>query len=144
METHRPNDERADADGITDGRSAGRRSIEIESFSHANPIPAATRIGPLVTSSIIVARDPGSTNVPDAIADQFANLFHHVGEILTAAGADWPHVASMTFFVPSLDDRAALNEPWLEHFPDPESRPSRHTQLAKGSTATCTFTAYVT
>ena len=25
-----------------------RRSIEIESFVHSNPIPAATRIGPLV------------------------------------------------------------------------------------------------
>lgn len=121
-----------------------RRSIDIDSFAHANPIPAATRIGPLVTSSIVVARDPFGDTVPHAIDEQLANLFHHVGAMLAAAGAEWRHVASMTFYVPSLDDRAALNEPWLEHFPDEASRPSRHTQLASGSTAQCTFIAYVT
>ncbi len=121
-----------------------RRSIEVASLSHANPIPAATRIGPLVTSSIIVARDAGTTTVPDDIESQLANLFLHVGEILHAAGADWHHVAKMTFFLPSLEDRAALNDPWLAHFPDPESRPSRHTQLVDGPTAKCDFVAYVT
>ncbi len=37
-----------------------RRSIEIESFSHQNPIPAATRIGPLLVSSIIPPFDAGT------------------------------------------------------------------------------------
>lgn len=145
METHAPDEERPAGDGIIgEEQAVARRSIEIDSFRHANPIPAATRIGPLLTSSIVVARDPGSTTVPDSIDEQVANLFHHVGEILTAAGGDWEHVASMTFFVPSLDDRVALNGPWVEHFPDPGSRPSRHTQLADGATAKCTFTAYIT
>ena len=36
-----------------------RRSIEIEGFRHVNPIPAASRVGPLLVSSIIAARDPG-------------------------------------------------------------------------------------
>ncbi len=121
-----------------------RRSIEIDSFAHDNPIPSATRVGPLVTSSIIVARDPHGDSVPESIHEQLANLFHHVGEMLAAGDAGWHHVASMTFYVPSLDDRVALNEPWLEHFPDESSRPSRHTQLAPGSTAQCTFIAYVT
>ncbi len=121
-----------------------RHSIEIDSFVHANPIPSATRIGPLVTSSIIVARDPGATTVPDDIESQLANLFHHVGDMLQAAGAEWQHVAKMTFFLPSLDDRAALNEPWLAHFPDPTSRPSRHTQLSGGTTAQCDFIAFIT
>jgi enamine deaminase RidA (YjgF/YER057c/UK114 family) len=120
-----------------------RRSIEIESFTHSNPIPSATRVGPLVMSSIIVARDPGGTDVPADIGSQLANLFHHVGAMLRAADAEWRHVVKMSFYLPSLDDRAALNEPWLAHFPDPDSRPSRHTQVVSGTTAQCDFVAYV-
>ncbi len=110
-----------------------RRSFDIESMQHSNPIPAVTRLGPLVVSSVIASRDPGSTRVPDTIEGQLANLFHHVGEMLTAAGAGWEHVAKMTFYLPSLDLRAELNEPWVAHFPDPASRPARHTQI--GATA---------
>ena len=49
-----------------------RRSIDIESFSHTNPIPSASRIGPLVVSSVVVSRDPGTTRVPDDIDAQIA------------------------------------------------------------------------
>ena len=44
-----------------------RRSIEIEGFEHANPIPSATRIGPMVSSSITPPFDPGGRNVPETI-----------------------------------------------------------------------------
>jgi 2-iminobutanoate/2-iminopropanoate deaminase len=101
-----------------------------------------SRIGPLITSSIIVARNPGGDGVPDDIASQLDNLFHHVGEMLRAAGADWRHVAKMNFWVPSLDDRAAINVPWVQHFPDPAARPSRHTQVG-GKVAQCDFLAYI-
>ena len=110
---------------------------------HSNPIPAVTRLGPLVTSSIIASRDPGASTVPDDIRAQLDNLFHHVGEMLTAAGAEWCHVAKMTFYLPSLDLRTELNDPWLAHFPDPQSRPARHTQLSSGKYAQCDFLAYV-
>ena len=70
------------------------------------------------------------------------NLFHHVGEMLHAAGADWQHVVKMNFYLPSLDLRKELNEPWVAHFPDPASRPARHTQVG-GPTAQCDFIAYV-
>ena len=120
-----------------------RQSFEIESLTHANPIPAVTRVGPLVVSSIIVPRDPGATTVPETIEGQLANLFHHVGECLAAARADWCHVAKMTFYLPDLDLRAELNVPWVEHFPDPDSRPARHTQKSPGKVAQCDFVAYV-
>src|SRR6478752_7376431 len=73
-----------------------RTSIETESFRHANPIPAASRIGPLLVSSIIGPRDPGGDRMPDDVEGQLSNLFHHVGAMLEAAGADWRHVAKMT------------------------------------------------
>ena len=120
-----------------------RHSFDVESMTHSNPIPAVSRVGPLVMSSIIVGRDPGAASVPDSIEAQLANLFVHVGEMLHAAGADWEHVVKMNFYLPSLDLRKELNEPWVAHFPDPSSRPARHTQLSTGTTAQCDFVAYV-
>lgn len=120
-----------------------RQSWESASMPHANPIPAVTRIGPLVMSSIIVGRNPGSSEVPEDIRDQLANLFTHVGDMLASAGAEWRHVAKMTFYLPSLDLRAELNDPWVAHFPDPDSRPARHTQVSTARAAQCDFVAYV-
>jgi enamine deaminase RidA (YjgF/YER057c/UK114 family) len=120
-----------------------RRSIDIDTFRHSNPIPSATRIGPLVVSSIIVARDPDADSIPESVDAQIANLFLHVGEMLRAAGAEWRHVAKMTFYVPEISYRPLLNAPWLAHFPDAESRPSRHTQVGGGDSVQCDFIAYV-
>jgi enamine deaminase RidA (YjgF/YER057c/UK114 family) len=120
-----------------------RKAIEIEGFRHANPIPAACRVGPLLVSSVVVGRDPVTNEMPGDVADQLANLFDHVGAILAEAGADWRHVARMSFYVPDLSLREAINGPWLEHFPDPTSRPARHTQAADGPHVSCEFIAYV-
>jgi enamine deaminase RidA (YjgF/YER057c/UK114 family) len=122
--------------------SAERRSIDIESFQHSNPIPSASRIGPMIASSVITPRLPNSTEVPDDIGTQVENLFHHIGEMLAAADAGWEHVIKLEFSVPSLDDRAIINGPYLERVPDPASRPARHTSVGT-PTAQCTFWAYV-
>ena len=125
-----------------------RTSIEIESFAHQNPIPAATRIGPLIESSIIPPYDDGARTVPATIEAQIDNLFLHMGNMLTAAGASWDDMAKVTFMVVDpAEARAALNEPWLERFPDPDSRPSRHTMGVPDTGGavriSCVFTAYV-
>ena len=124
-----------------------RTSIEIDGFKHQNPIPAATRCGPLIESSIIPAFDPGSRDLPESLDDQIANLFSHMGEMLEAGGATWDDMVKITFFVNDAKaSREALNGPWLEHFPDPGSRPSRHNLEVPGGsrpTISCVFTAYV-
>jgi len=124
---------------------ADRRSIHIDGLSHLTAIPVASRIGPLVMSSIIAPFDPGTRDVPATIDEQVRNLFTHVGSMLDAAGASWDHIVKMNFWVPSADDRLALEAPWLEHFPDEASRPARHTQVsADARIPTADFTAYVT
>jgi len=121
-----------------------RKSIEIESFKHVNPIPAASRLGPLLVSSVIAPRDPGDATVPDTAEAQYANLFHHIGQMLEVAGADWRHIARITFFVPDAAFRDACNPIWVEHFPEADSRPARHTQvLSNTKIATCEFIAYI-
>ena len=124
-----------------------RRSIEIDSFVHANPIPCATRIGPLIESSIIPPYNAGVRELPDTLEEQIANLFLHMGGMLEEAGATWDDMARITFFVQDAgESRAALNGTWEEKFPDPASRPSRHNLEVPGSgpvKISCVFTAYV-
>lgn len=122
-----------------------RRSIDISGFAHQNPIPAATRIGPLLVSSVIAPFDPGTRKAPPEVEAQIANLFSHIGEMLAAGGADWRHVAKITFFVKDIEARDAINGPWAEKFPDPASRPARHTLVVPGAgrVITCEFLAYI-
>lgn len=119
-----------------------RKSIAIEGLSHLTAIPVATRIGPLVVSSVIAPFDSGTRTVPDTVAAQYANIFHHVGLMLREAGADWRHVAKMEFWTPPVD-REALDPFWIEKFPDEASRPARHTHVGDAKAVTATFIAYV-
>ena len=51
-----------------------RRSISIDGLSHQASLPVATRIGPLLVSSVIASFDPGTRNVPASLDAQIANL----------------------------------------------------------------------
>ena len=71
-----------------------------------------------------------------------------MGNMLTTAGAGWDDMAKVTFFVSNpAEARTALNGPWVEKFPDANSRPSRHTMQVPDSGGkmkiSCVFTAYV-
>jgi 2-iminobutanoate/2-iminopropanoate deaminase len=122
-----------------------RRSIHIDTLSHLTAIPVASRVGPLVMSSVIAAFNPGTREIPDTIEEQLANIFSHVAAMLDAAGAGWDDVVKMNFWLTDRRHRAALDGPWIERFPDESSRPARHTHIARdGGLATADFTAYVT
>lgn len=126
----------------------GRRSIGIDTLSHAAPIPVATRVGPLLTCSITAPYDPGTKECPAETSGQISNLFLHVGEVLKVAGGSWEHVAKMTFYAP---DTSLLFEPlnkiWVQHFPEPTSRPSRHVMQVDESwgdiQVCCDFLAFI-
>lgn len=125
-----------------------RASIEIDSFVHVNPIPSATRCGPLIESSIIPAYNDGVREMPDTLEEMVSNLFLHMGNMLVAANAGWDDLVKVTFFTGDPGAaRELLNKPWLELFPDPDSRPSRHTMKVDGPadrpSISCVFTAYI-
>lgn len=120
-----------------------RRSIHIEGLSHLTAIPVASRVGPLVMSSVIAPFDPGTRDVPATMDGQLANIFSHVGKMLDAAGAAWDDVVKMDFWIADPANRAALDGPWVEHFPDADRRPARHTHQGDSKVVTATFTAYV-
>jgi enamine deaminase RidA (YjgF/YER057c/UK114 family) len=106
-----------------------RRSIEVEGFSHgAQPIPAASRVGPLVMTGGVYGLDPTTGKIPDDVAEQVRLMFMNLERILSAAGGTLGDVARMTVYVKAPEARAAVNAEWVKAFPDPASRPARHTQ----------------
>lgn len=121
-----------------------RRSIDIDTFAHQNPIPAASRIGPLLVSSIIPPFNAGERKIPKDIQDCIRNIYLHIGKMLEAAGGGWEHVAKITFYVNDISYREELNDEFVAHFPDPASRPARYTALAEGGPkVSAEFIAYI-
>jgi 2-iminobutanoate/2-iminopropanoate deaminase len=112
---------------------AKRKSVEFPGFKHQNPIPGASRIGNLMMSSVISGVDPGTRNMPATLEGQVTNIFKHIRACVEAAGGTVDDIIKVTFWMkqPSTG-RAALNGEWEKMFPDPNSRPARHTQVLGG------------
>lgn len=122
----------------------GRASIEIGGFSHANPIPAASRIGPFLATGALTGRDPETGEMPPGIDAQCANVFSHVRAVLHAAGGSADDILKMTFHLAEPDDREALNREWVAMFPDPATRPARQAigaRLSRGALVHCDLLA---
>ena len=120
-----------------------RRSIHIEGLSHQTAIPVATRIGPLLVSSVISPFKPGSRDVPQDAVSQAANIFGHVDRMLKAGDGDWSDVAKMEFWVVNAEGRSAIEGFWVERFPDPNSRPARHTHVGGVTQMSASFLAWI-
>jgi 2-iminobutanoate/2-iminopropanoate deaminase len=125
-----------------------RRSFEIEGYKHGgNPIPAVTRIGNLVLTGGISGIDINTGIMPPALEDQCSNMFVLAGRTLKAADAKIEDVIKVTVFMKAGLSREALNREWLKYFPDPHSRPVRHTlvneHLAGGMLIQCELMAVV-
>jgi len=122
-----------------------RQSVNFASFSHQNPIPNASRIGDIMMTSVISGVDPGTRNLPADLAGQIVNIFIHIRNAVEAAGGTPENIIKINFWMKDpTTGRGALNDEWVKMFPDPASRPARHTlALGAGSAAlvTCDFTA---
>jgi 2-iminobutanoate/2-iminopropanoate deaminase len=106
-----------------------RQSINGNKPRHENPIPNASRIGNLIMSSVIVGTNPGTRELPPSLETQVANVFAYSRHDVEAAGGSVDDIIKVTFWVHDpASQRAALNTEWVKLFPDPESRPARHTQ----------------
>jgi 2-iminobutanoate/2-iminopropanoate deaminase len=106
---------------------SNRTSIEVPGLEHVNPIPNASRLGPFLVSGGIFGRDPGTGKVPDGIEAQCEQTFANVRTVLKAGGAAPEDVIKLNVWLKDIADRPVLNKYWLQLFPDPHSRPARHT-----------------
>ena len=108
-----------------------RQSIDLPGFTHANPIPVASRIGPFLASGALTGRDPGTGGMPAGLDQQCANVFTHVRALLAAAGGSGDDVLKLTFHLADPGDREALNREWVAMFPYPAHRPARQALAAR-------------
>ncbi len=124
-----------------------RQSINWPAFAHSNPIPNASKIGNLVMSSVIGPRDPTTGKIPDTLEAQVKNLFLQLAAAKEAAGGAPDDFLKIEFFATDqAAGRTALNGEWEKMFPDPASRPARHTQPLPANAPAliqCAFTAVV-
>lgn len=109
---------------------ARRISIEVPGFAHDAPIPAACRVGPFLISSGVSGKEPVTGKIPEGIEAQCAQMFATVRRILEIAGGTPEDIIKMNVWMKDRDQRPHLNKYWLEMFPDPHSRPARHTFAA--------------
>jgi 2-iminobutanoate/2-iminopropanoate deaminase len=123
---------------------AKRSSIEITGFAHKNPIPAASRVGHMLMTGIITGTDTTTGKLATTLEAQCANVFHHVRAIMQAAGGSTDDIIKMSVWMADRSNRDALNVEWMKMFPDPHSRPARHTSQAAlegGQLIVCDITA---
>ncbi len=121
-----------------------RKSIHIEGFKHANPIPNASRIGNIVMSGVLLGRDPVTEKPAKTLEEQCALVFRYIRETVEAAGGTTEDIIKVSVWLRNPADRAVLNAEWTRMFPDPDSRPARHTQPAPAEgpyLVQCDFTA---
>lgn len=121
-----------------------RTSIHLESFAHANPVPAASRIGRFVYSGVLTARDPRTGEIPEGLDAQLSEVFARIRDLMAAAGGGVEDIIKLTFWVADYRDRSALNREWTTMFPDELDRPARQVmaaQLDRGALVHCDLVA---
>ncbi|WP_312168539.1 RidA family protein [Microbacterium sp.] len=104
--------------------------MDLQGFTHANPVPAASRIGPFLASGALTGRDPVSGEMPPSLDEQCVNAFVHVRELMAAAGSSPDDILKVTVHLVDYRERGALNREWLALFPNAGSRPARQVMKA--------------
>lgn len=122
-------------------------SVYVDGYAHANPIPAACRVGNVIASGAIHGIDRSRGAAATATLEEQAELmFVRLREIVEAAGGSVDDVVKVTMWMRDRTDREAVNRLWLQMFPDGSDRPARHTvnaQLDNGQLIQCDFLAVI-
>src|SRR5260370_4361794 len=108
-----------------------RRSIDVPGANHVNPIPTSSRRGLFVVSGAISGTDPEPGKVPADLDEQCRLMFENVRRVMAAAGGSPDDIVKMTVWITDRSLREIMNRHWVALFPDPHSRPARHTLTSR-------------
>jgi 2-iminobutanoate/2-iminopropanoate deaminase len=89
------------------------------------PYAQATRVGDLVFASGQLPIDPETGAFPEGIGAQTRRALANLAAVLEAGGASLASVAKTTVFLKDMNDFAAMNAVYAEHFPG--AAPARST-----------------
>ena len=83
----------------------------------AGPYAQATRVGDLVFASGQLPIDLETGGFPDGIEAQTRRSLANLAAVLEAGGASLATIAKTTVFLKDMNDFAAMNAVYAEHFP---------------------------
>lgn len=106
-----------------------RESFNLEGISHTVPIPFGTRVGNILFSSGIMGMDPIAGRLAEGLEGQVRFAFANMRALVEKAGGTLEDVGHVRVLVKAEEYRSAINAEWVKAFPDPESRPARHTEV---------------
>lgn len=99
--------------------------INAEQVPLVPPLSHATCVGNLVFVSGQVGLDHHDGQAPKAFADEVANAFSALENVLLAANSSLEQVVKVTCYLSDISDRDELNELYIQRFSTP--RPARTT-----------------
>jgi enamine deaminase RidA (YjgF/YER057c/UK114 family) len=105
---------------------AKRKSIHIEGMEHGAPIPNGAVIGNLVFSSAISGKDAKTGVLSDDPVQQADAMFRNLRLFMENAGGTTDDIAHVKVYLKDEKYRDAVNQSWVEMFPDEHDRPARH------------------
>jgi len=115
---------------MSSNRATQRAAVYVRGISFRGmPVPFGSRKGPLFASSGIPGSDPETEVLPDDGALQVKFLFANIKRGIEAAGGSLEDIIKCTFHLRDEEIRRHLNASWELSFPDPASRPARHTLM---------------
>lgn len=89
------------------------------------PYAQGTRVGDLVFASGQLPIDPITGAIPDGVEAQARQSLANLAAVLASGGASLASIAKTTVFLKNMNDFAAMNAVYAEHFP--EAPPARST-----------------
>ena len=105
---------------------AKRKTIHVKGMEHGAPIPNGAAIGNLVFSSAISGKDAATGVLASDPSEQAQAMFRNLRLFMEQAGATPDNIVHMKVYLKEEKYRGAVNQSWLEMFPDEHDRPARH------------------
>ena len=105
---------------------ATRSNFEVPGVGHHDPIPMASRVGPLFQSSGIYGIDPVDGKVVEGKEKQTDMVQLITRNVLEQAGGSMDDVSALTVMVQDFENVPYFRERLLELFPDPKNGPALH------------------
>ncbi len=107
-----------------------RQSVDVEGLTHgALPIPCASLVGPFVATGGVRGVSIETGEMPADPQAQADLMFDNLRAIIEAGGASTESIVKVTVYLRDGSLRPIVNAGWLKLFPDPASRPARHTLI---------------
>jgi enamine deaminase RidA (YjgF/YER057c/UK114 family) len=111
---------------LTGVLGATRSNFEVPGVGHDDPIPMASRVGPLFQSSGIYGIDPEDGNIDAGLEKQTDMVQLITQRVLEQAGGTVDNVAALTVMIQDFNNVPYVQERLLGLFPDPQDGPALH------------------